>query len=104
MKRTEKRTKPVTRDELVEMTCDLCGAKAPPESDEWERPSTEEFEKNPRSIEVTVKMEDRWHSRYPDGGGDAKYTEFDLCPDCFGRLAEWLRSQGAEPRQTESEW
>lgn len=107
MKRTETRKEKVKQEHLVEMVCDLCGAKqrydgyTPAKLGEWEH---DVGDLGRHGVKVTVQRES--NVRYGrDGGGECHTTEFDLCPTCFERLAQWLQEQGAAgPRKTEDGW
>ena len=94
MKRYKQVHVPATVREKLDVTvCDLCGD----ESDcEWSPGSP--FQSN----EVDVSYREATH--YPDGGF-AETTSFDICPTCFTeKLVPWLKSQGAEPTITETDY
>lgn len=80
---------PAATKEVVDfITCDLCG----------KRITTEGFEVD------EVNVEHRTGENYPEGGS-GEQVEFDLCGKCFDeKLTPWLRTQGAEPRETEWDW
>ena len=82
---------------LIKRQCDLCGASA--KNEDW---GASMYEVN--KTEVTVAIEQKDGSSYPDGGSGDKY-EIDLCPKCFKeRLVPWLLSQGATIKQEEWDW
>jgi transcription elongation factor Elf1 len=81
---------PAKMREIVDfVTCDICGSKIETESP---------YEVN------EVKVCHRIGSNYPEGG-DGTETSVDLCGKCFDeKLLPWLRSQGAEPQESDWEW
>lgn len=77
--------------------CDLCGVSD--EGGDWPVGTTNK-DNNVNKIEIEWKT--GW--KY---GVDENYDKFniDMCPSCFqDRLLPWLKSQGAEPRITDSDY
>jgi len=105
-RKTETRREVAPREykATVEIACDLCGAKRSQmmESgggmvarDDWGK---ERFDVNEITIEHKTGMS------YPEGG-DSITTAFDVCPACWDtKLLPWMKSQGAEPHVTSSDW
>ena len=97
MREYKKRTRTVEENELVSLTCDLCGRKA--KRDGWESSC---FEVNETEVEVTVRQKEG--TNYPECGSGTKIV-VDLCPQCFtGRLVPWLREQGAQIETQNWDW
>ena len=95
----EKRTKTYEETVLVEKRCDLCGVLGEPE-DSWSPSGI--YDVNETEVEVTVRQKEG--SQYPDGGSGTQFV-VDLCPTCFKyKLIPWLRSQGADLKQTDWDW
>lgn len=87
-----------TKQELVKVTCDLCGAEA--KKGDW-RSSI--YEVNEVELRVAVRQKDG--RAYPDGDGWGTKFEVDMCPDCFKtKLIPWLESQGCKAERKEWEW
>lgn len=78
----------------VRLVCDLCKCEAPDsERETWGEDSF-------KVAETTISLKEG--SSYPEGGM-GELLKFDICPDCFrDRLVPWMKSQGAEP--TETDW
>ena len=94
MKHYTKKNKPITV--VSKVVCDLCG-KTSKDPYSW---STDAFYLSETEAKVQVRQKEG--NFYPDGGWGTVY-DIDLCPVCFKeRLVPWLRSQGAEIK--ESEW
>jgi hypothetical protein len=94
MRKYEKRVEPVERNDLIETTCDLCGALA--KKGHWESSA---YEIGEVEIEVTVRQEDG--TAYPEGGWGTDYM-VDMCPGCFkNKLIPWLESQGCKAKRKE---
>lgn len=52
--------------------------------------------------ETTVEC--RFGHSYPEGGS-ATTLDVDICMNCFeSKLIPWIKSQGVEMRETESDW
>lgn len=52
--------------------------------------------------ETTVSC--RLGESYPEGGSSIN-LDIDMCSDCFqAKLIPWIKSQGVEMRETESDW
>ena len=84
----------VDRKQLVGIKCDLCGLEASGLS--W---GSAIYEMAETEVSVTVKQ--RQGTDYPEGGQGTEYN-IDLCPTCFkDRLVVWLRSEGADIKETE---
>lgn len=85
MRKYVQTTKQITTQELESVTCDLCKAVAP--GGHWGNSfySTQE---------VTIQYKEG--TCYPEGA-QGTVTYFDLCPDCFEILSDWLKSQGVKP-------
>ena len=94
MRKFETTTKLVESTNLVETTCDLCGAVA--KQGNWE---SSVYEVNEVEVEVTVRRKDG--VSYPEGGWGTA-LEVDICPKCFNdKLVPFLRSQGANIEERE---
>lgn len=94
----EDRTREVTSKVCVEVTCDLCGAKASEPGDF----SGSCYELDETEVSVTVKH--RKGDQYPDCAM-WEDTEVDMCPTCFqGKLVPWLKEQGADVRVKDGGW
>lgn len=77
-----------TREVVVFVTCDLCGAKI----------EKQVYEVN--EVEVRHKVGDS----YPESGSVTE-TSVDMCGKCFEeKLVPWLRSQCADPRIEDWDW
>jgi len=92
-------TKKVTydREELVELSCDLCGRVA--KGGDWETSTWEVAE-----VEVKVEVRQKDGDTVPEGGWGTEYA-VDMCPECFkSKLVPWLESQGCKARRQEWSW
>ncbi len=94
-----KRIKTCEETYLVEKRCDLCGMPGKNDHD-WSDSS--DYTVDETQVEVTVRQKEG--CSYPEGGSGTKYV-VDMCPKCFKeKLIPWLRSQGAEIKETEWDW
>jgi hypothetical protein len=85
------------RDELVEVSCDLCGLIAT--DSDWDSST---YAVKETEVEVRIRQKDG--KSYPDGGWGTEYTA-DICPDCFkNKLIPWLESQGCKAERKEWEY
>lgn len=89
MRTTIKKTETVENEYLVGVTCDRCGKES---NDENWLGDSYDFDE--------VEIERRHGTRYPEGGS-TEVQAFDLCPDCFIDLSEWI---GKNPRVINSEY
>lgn len=98
MRKYEKRPQTIEeREELVETTCDLCGAIA--KEGNWESSAWEVAESE---IEIEVRYKDG--CSYPEHGSGELFN-VDICPKCFReKLIPWLRSQGCKTKFEEWDW
>lgn len=97
MKKYETRKRTGTYQVLVHRECDLCGFKTT--SDDWDGGV---YKVNETEIQVTVKQKEG--NNYPDCGFGTEF-DIDLCPNCFkDKLVPWLRSEGADIRETDWDW
>lgn len=76
------------------LVCDICGVESP-RSNDWS---------HSRSDVSEVTIQHRKGYIFPEGG-NIETTAVDICPTCFTtKLVPWLTSQGAIPREEESDW
>lgn len=87
------------RKELEKIICDLCGSEGHPFRDSW---NGNVYEIDKAKVYTCVEYEKG--SSYPEGG--EKTTVYvDICPNCFKqKLIPWLKSQGANIQERESDW
>lgn len=98
MRKYEERVHTSKSQVLVELTCDLCGAKAK-NRDDW---GSGHYERDEVDVEVRVRRE---KSETYGGEGTQCITFVDLCPNCFEeKLVPWLKSQGATIQTKENDW
>lgn len=82
-------TRTYEREELIGVTCDLCGREG--EGASWEESLWRE---NQTAVYTRVSQEEG--ESYEDCGSGQKYV-VDICPTCFKeKLIPWLISQGAK--------
>jgi hypothetical protein len=86
---------PIERSTQLAIICDVCKRRSPA-PDSW-YPDGQEF------IDIAVYRETGNNNAWK-GPGHAECASFDICPECWGKLVEWLKSQGAEPTVTKSSW
>jgi hypothetical protein len=88
----EESEKTIRTKTVVAIVCDLCKRQQKGDS----------FESKPFEL-IEIEVKSRIGTSYPEGGS-AQEISYDLCPACFERLDEWLRSQGAAPSVKRVEW
>lgn len=92
---------PARHDKVcVSMQCDLCG-KVSESVHDW---SSSLYELNETEVSIKTIIRHSNGYSYPEGGNSINY-EIDICPECFmEKLIPWLKSQGADIKETESDW
>ena len=89
--------KEMMQTDLIETTCDLCGAVA--KRGEWGSATWEVAE---TEIKITIRQKDG--EAYPDSGDGTEYN-VDMCPKCFKeKLIPWLTSQNATCERKAWDW
>lgn len=97
MRKHEKVTSTVTKEVLVETTCDLCGKVA--KSGDWQSSTYDEDD-----TEVTVTVRARQAITGYDYG-DVTEQYVDICPECFqNKLIPFLESEGAVIQKREYDY
>lgn len=98
MKHVEVRTVPASKREIVvAVTCCWCKQFFDEATD---NSYSDSINWGDRAYERNVTgMFSFNETNYPEDGRVRKGVEYHLCPECFERVEEWLRTQGAEPSE-----
>jgi hypothetical protein len=88
-----------TKQELAELTCDVCARVAPypRDSDPWNK-DADQYHVGDVRVRMTTG------SRFPDSA-DETTLSFDVCTTCFtDKLIPWFATFGATPSRKEEWW
>lgn len=83
----EYKTIPTTRQQLIDLSCDICKKKAKHPSIGWQDGQYQVNE---------TEIRHRTGDSFP-GGGSGHEISVDICPECFQiKLIPWLQDQGCK--------